>query len=368
MESIKNYLKINPTINSKIIYDKQKPMINVDHKRKESYQSELYEKEKNQMFIYLNNLITALLIEKERLINFTFDSNEKMNEFYNRTKLAGKIIDKLKYLINVEKSRFLLIDEMTKDNKKLEESKATVNWMEKSIYLVILRYNEIAKFLNIPTNDFYTEIKIETEPFQSTFVPKNVKQENLPQPIQLKDKSAMVSDLRSSIELLRSKIVNHGITPVYRLLGKVACDLRFIYNYSCTLFGMYVEGFGISKFEAKENAATEMLRSILKKQKFGTLSSHIRPFNKKELKTISPLIRSKKNYMATLENVCIKNNYPLPIYTLISSTKNGYNLEDKYSIRCNAIDFVVTVHSNKQLIAKQSAAQIILSLWGKKDE
>jgi hypothetical protein len=51
--------------------------------------------------------------------------------------------------------------------------------MEKSIYLVILRYNEIAKFLNIPTNDFYTEIKIETEPFQSTFVPKNVKQENL---------------------------------------------------------------------------------------------------------------------------------------------------------------------------------------------
>jgi hypothetical protein len=71
MESIKNYLKINPTINSKIIYDKQKPMINVDHKRKESYQSELYEKEKNQMFIYLNNLITALLIEKERLINFS---------------------------------------------------------------------------------------------------------------------------------------------------------------------------------------------------------------------------------------------------------------------------------------------------------
>ena len=70
MKSVKNYLKTSPTISSKIKYDKQKSMINVDQKRKESSQSELYEKEKYQMFIYLNNLITALSIEKERLINF----------------------------------------------------------------------------------------------------------------------------------------------------------------------------------------------------------------------------------------------------------------------------------------------------------
>lgn len=43
-----------------------------------------------------------------------------------------------------------------------------------------------------------------------------------------------------------------------------------------------VEGNGTSKYKAKENAAAEMLRSILKRQKTRGLSSHIRAFNNKE--------------------------------------------------------------------------------------
>lgn len=44
-----------------------------------------------------------------------------------------------------------------------------------------MRYNEIATFLNLPTNDFYKEIKLETEPLhiKSTFVPKKIKQEDV---------------------------------------------------------------------------------------------------------------------------------------------------------------------------------------------
>lgn len=105
--------------------------------------------------------------------------------------------------------------------------------------------------------------------------------------------------------MLKSSIVDHGITPTYRFLGKSSSGPELIFNYSCTLFGMYglyasivigpwkkwlnllisyvlVEGNGTSKYKAKENAATEMLRSILKKQKNRTLSSHIRAFNEKE--------------------------------------------------------------------------------------
>lgn len=55
---------------------------------------------------------------------------------------------------------------------------------------------------------------------------------------------------------------------------------------------------------------------------------------------MSPLIKFKSNYVEILENACIKNNYQPPIYTLLSQNKDGNNLDDYYSIQCNAMDFV----------------------------
>lgn len=43
-----------------------------------------------------------------------------------------------------------------------------------------------------------------------------------------------------------------------------------------------VEGSSTSKTMAKQNAATEMLRAIIKKQKNRSLTSHIRSINEKE--------------------------------------------------------------------------------------
>lgn len=45
---------------------------------------------------------------------------------------------------------------------------------------------------------------------------------------------------------------------------------------------LIVEGNGSSKYEAKENAAIEMLFSISKKQRNRTLSTHIKAFSDKE--------------------------------------------------------------------------------------
>lgn len=59
------------------------------------------------------------------------------------------------------------------------------------------------------------------------------------------------------------------------------------------------------------------------------------------LKTISPLVKFKPNYVAALENVCVKNDYPLPVYKVLSSGKKGHNSENHYSIQCSAINFVV---------------------------
>lgn len=55
--------------------------------------------------------------------------------------------------------------------------KDKVNWMEKSINLAILRYNELEKVLNIPSNKIHTEIKNSSAPFELTFISKKRRQE-----------------------------------------------------------------------------------------------------------------------------------------------------------------------------------------------
>lgn len=58
------------------------------------------------------------------------------------------------------------------------------------------------------------------------------------------------------------------------------------------------------------------------------------------LKAMSPLIKFKVNYVKILENVCEKNKYPSPIYTVLSKTKYDNKLENYYSIQCDAMDFI----------------------------
>lgn len=55
---------------------------------------------------------------------------------------------------------------------------------------------------------------------------------------------------------------------------------------------------------------------------------------------MNPLIKIKSNYVELLENECIKNKYPLPVYMLLSQTKDENNLNNYYSVQCNAMDFI----------------------------
>lgn len=70
MKTTKNYFTTNPKNKVLIKNYQQTPKINNDDKQKESSQSDLYDREKKLMFVYLNNLITSLTVEKDRLINF----------------------------------------------------------------------------------------------------------------------------------------------------------------------------------------------------------------------------------------------------------------------------------------------------------
>lgn len=58
------------------------------------------------------------------------------------------------------------------------------------------------------------------------------------------------------------------------------------------------------------------------------------------MKSVRQLIDFVSNYVGMLEKECIKNNYPPPVYTILSQTKSGYKMDGHYSIQCEAMDFV----------------------------
>ncbi|XP_029342590.1 uncharacterized protein LOC100572224 [Acyrthosiphon pisum] len=345
--------------------------INVTNQSKHSCQFELYEVEKQSMFNSVNNFMTKLIVDKDRLINSRFsksitEENMILDDFKERMKSAHDIINQLNYLIQIEKSVWLApkYENTPKAEQKYNELKMKIKWMEKSIELAVKRYNIMRIFLNIPMDNLHSEIKHQTIPFKLNYMSKKKRQE-IENQLKFKETQLILSDLRSPMELLRNRIVDHGIIPIYRFLRRNTSGQQFVYSYSCTLFGMYVEGSGTTKYEAKVNTAAEMLRSIIRKQKKRTLSSHIRSFNDKELKSISPMIKFKANYVEVLHNECLKHSYPSPLYTLLSQPKNDDKPENRYSIQCNAMDLVAIGHSNNQSTAKQMAAQNIMKLWEK---
>lgn len=57
--------------------------------------------------------------------------------------------------------------------------------------------------------------------------------------LKFKESKLIITDLRSPMELLMNRIVDHGITPTYRFLNRSTTGQQFLYNYSCSLFGMY---------------------------------------------------------------------------------------------------------------------------------
>lgn len=57
--------------------------------------------------------------------------------------------------------------------------KTKVNWMEETINLAIIRYNNIATYLGLQIIDLQTEIKKQDLPFQLNFVFKKKTQEEV---------------------------------------------------------------------------------------------------------------------------------------------------------------------------------------------
>lgn len=117
--------------------------VNIINQSKHSCQSELYEEEKKHMFIFINNFVTQMVVDKDRLndsrnniiIMFELHSiiiffhngvsirlglsesflNDKIDDLRERMKSAYGIINQLKHLINMENSCFSSTNNVDKD-------------------------------------------------------------------------------------------------------------------------------------------------------------------------------------------------------------------------------------------------------------
>ncbi|XP_022179782.1 uncharacterized protein LOC111040257 [Myzus persicae] len=293
--------------------------------------AESYEIEKRQVIIMVNNFITKMYIDSQRFKkndDKTEKKYEEMEDLMDRVEIAHDLITRLRQLLTMEKTdsvmdhslnrtRFFKMDDDYKiqneereniRQKALVEKRRKVKLFSETIDSIAERYNSVVETINAPNDyKFLDEFKTNTIPLE---LKKNMTKKK--RDTKNEGNKEASSILWSPFEILNGRIVDSDVKPTYRIIGTDVTSYKTIYNYSCTLYGLYVEGKGSKKEKAKEDAATEMIRQILNEQNAKTLPNHFKPFNEQEINDLQALLKTKQNYTEFLEETT-KEDIPLPL-------------------------------------------------------
>ncbi|XP_027846826.1 uncharacterized protein LOC114126963 [Aphis gossypii] len=295
--------------------------------------AESYEIEKRKVIITVNNFVTKLYIESQRFKNYdnlTEEKYEEMDDLMDQVEIAHDLITRLRQLLTMEKTdsvmdhsinrtRFFKMDDDCKTQneerenirqKTLVEKRRKVQLFSETIDSIIERYNSVVETINAPNDyKFLDELKTNTIPLE---LKKHITKKKRDTKNKGHGNKEASSILWSPFDILNDRIVDSDVKPTYRIIGTDVVSYKTIYNYSCTLYGLYAEGKGSKKEKAKENAATEMIRQILNEQNAKTLSNHFKPFNEQEMNDLQTLFKTKQNYTEFLEETA-KEDIPLPL-------------------------------------------------------
>ncbi|XP_026806993.1 uncharacterized protein LOC113549738 isoform X2 [Rhopalosiphum maidis] len=306
--------------------------------------AESYEIEKREVIITVNNFVTKLYIESQRFKNndnITGEKYEEMDDLMDRVEVAHDLITRLRQLLTMEKTdsvmdhslnrtRFFKMDDDYKTQneerennrrKALVEKKRKVKLFSETIDSITERYNSVVETINAPNDyKFLEELKTNTIPLELKKKITKKKRDTKNEGHGNKEASSILC--RSPFDILNDRIVDSDVKPTYRIIGTDVVSYKTIYNYSCTLYGLYVEGKGSKKEKAKENAATEMIRQILNEQNAKTLANHFKPFNEQEINELQALFKTKQNYTEFLEEMT-KEDIPLPL-VIKSKVRRSY--------------------------------------------
>ncbi|XP_060871287.1 uncharacterized protein LOC132945530 [Metopolophium dirhodum] len=298
--------------------------------------AESYEIEKREVIITVNNFITKLYVDSQRFkkkLDDDYTAGEKyeeMEDLMDRVEIAHDLITRLRQLLTMEKTdsvmdhslnrtRFFKMDDDCKTQneerenvrqKALVEKRRRVQLFSETIDSISERYNSVVVTINAPNDfKFLDEFKTNTIPLE---LKKNMTKNKRDTKNDGRGNKEASPVLWSPFEILNGRIVDSDVKPTYRIIGTDVTSYKTVYNYSCTLYGLYVEGKGSKKEKAKEDAATEMIRQILNEQNAKTLPNQFKPFNEQEINDLQALLKTKQNYTEFLEETT-KEDIPLPL-------------------------------------------------------
>eukprot|EP00102_Acyrthosiphon_pisum_P022408 XP_016659618.1 PREDICTED: uncharacterized protein LOC107883658 [Acyrthosiphon pisum] len=253
-----------------------------------------------------------------------------MEDLMDRVEIAQDLITRLRQLLTMEKTdsvmdhslnrtRFFKMDDDYKTQneerenvrqKALVEKRRRVQLFSETIDFITERYNSVVETINAPNDyKFLDEFKTNTIPLE---LKKNMTKKKRDTKNEGHGNKEAGPVLWSPFEILNGRIVDSDVKPTYRIIGTDVTSYKTVYNYSCTLYGLYVEGKGSKKEKAKEDAATEMIRQILNEQNAKTLPNQFKPFNEQEINDLQALLKTKQNYTEFLEETT-KEDIPLPL-------------------------------------------------------
>nr|XP_018907587.1 PREDICTED: interferon-inducible double-stranded RNA-dependent protein kinase activator A homolog A-like isoform X6 [Bemisia tabaci] len=172
---------------------------------------------------------------------------------------------------------------------------------------------------------------------------------------------------KTAVEVLAEHLEKTDLEPTYKHINIEGTGHALEHTFSCTVLNLSVEGKGSKKSTAKEEAALQMIKLILKKQKNNHFTKQIAPFSVEEINKMGSLLDTKIfDYVQKLHELCVNSGEERePIYTVLSET--GPTNEPFFSVRCEALNSVGVGHGSKLEVARQLASKTILDSLVRKE-
>ncbi|XP_065212946.1 uncharacterized protein LOC135840375 [Planococcus citri] len=167
-------------------------------------------------------------------------------------------------------------------------------------------------------------------------------------------------DGKSMVDILSDHFESSSVNITYKHVKVSGTGHLVDHTYSCEIANLYTEGKSRKKTKAKEEAATEMIKQIIRRQKQNNLPNQITPFNEQQMYELSVKLSEKEDFIEKLEEKCLHMHEPPPLYTIISET--GKNNEAYYTLKCEALGYTALGHGIEKFQAKRNAAKSILNL------
>lgn len=164
-----------------------------------------------------------------------------------------------------------------------------------------------------------------------------------------------ISNVRSPVQFLEeyALLANQNVELTQVSARRTAWYLEYI--YSCKIFNIVGEGRGKSKEHAKQEAASQVISTIISRQNRGFLTPEMPSLTTKQMDFGISLLCEAIDYEEELLEICAKESHRPPIFTVMTKGKI-------YIVRCNALNVSAVAKARTRSLARRMAAKNIINI------